>query len=257
MSAAQSQVKRLLIYTISPLVLFALWELLARFDVIDQRFFPAPSTIFHHLIFVSPEEGIFTDIVYSVYRIMVGYVLGCTLGAVLGMAMGLKHWVRMTFYPVIIATYPIPKIAILPLIMLIFGIGELSKIVVVMIGSFFLVLMNTLHGVDSLEQIYKDVAKVYRISRWHFVMRIVLPRALPSMFTGLRLAIGYSLVIVVAAEFSGADKGIGYLIWQSWETFSIRSMYAGIFVIGALGFMFSYTLDLLERKLVPWHQSKH
>ena len=80
----------------------------------------------------------------------------------------------------------------------------------------------------------------------------MLPGSLPSIFTGLKLAIGYSLVIVVAAEFSGADQGIGYLIWQSWETFSIRAMYAGIFVIGALGFMFSFSLDWLERQLIPW-----
>ena len=87
-------------------------------------------------------------------------------------------------------------------------------------------------------------------------MRVALPGALPSIFTGLKLAIGYSLVNVVAAEFSGADEGIGYLIWQSWETFSITAMYAGIFVIGALGFVFSYLLDVLERRLVPWQKDR-
>ena len=149
--------KRLLIYTISPAVLFLIWEICAHSGLLDQRFFPAPSTIFHHLFFVSPEEGIVTDVIYSVYRIFVGYIIGCTLGMLLGVGMGLSHALRMTFYPLIIVTYPIPKIAILPLIMLIFGIGDLSKIVVVAIGSFFLVLMNTLHGVDSLAQIHHDV----------------------------------------------------------------------------------------------------
>lgn len=248
--------KRLLIYSISPAVLFLVWEVCARAGFLDVRFFPAPSTIFYHLIFVSPEEGIVTDVVYSVYRIFVGYIIGCALGVMLGVGMGLSHGLRMAFYPLIIVTYPIPKIAILPLIMLIFGIGDLSKIVVVAIGSFFLVLINTLHGVDSLAKIYHDVATVYRINRRNFILKIVIPGSLPSIFTGLKLAIGYSLVIVVAAEFSGADKGIGYLIWQSWETFSIKSMYAGIFVIGVLGFIFSYTLDFLERRLVPWKDKK-
>lgn len=248
--------KRLLIYFISPTVIFLIWEICARTGLLDQRFFPAPSAIFYHLFFVSPDEGILWDIVFSVYRIFVGYIIGCSLGMLLGIGMGLSKVLRLTFYPLIIVTYPIPKIAILPLIMLIFGIGDLSKIVVVIIGSFFLVLMNTLHGVDSLAQIYHDVAKVYKINRRNFIFKIVLPGSLPSIFTGLKLAIGYSLVIVVAAEFSGADKGIGYLIWQSWETFSIKSMYAGIFVIGVLGFIFSYSLDLLERKLVPWKDNK-
>ncbi|MGD8886647.1 MAG: ABC transporter permease, partial [Gammaproteobacteria bacterium] len=195
-------------------------------------------------------------ILYSVYRIFIGYFIGCSLGVMLGIGMGLSHLLRMMFYPLVIVTYPIPKIAILPLIMLIFGIGDLSKIVVVAIGSFFLVLMNTLHGVDNLEKIYYDVSRVYKVSYRSFILRIVVPGALPSIFTGLKLAIGYSLVIVVAAEFSGANKGIGYLIWQSWETFSIKSMYAGIFVIGILGFIFSYTLDVLERRFVPWKDKK-
>ena len=83
---------------------------------------------------------------------------------------------------------------------------------------------------------------------------MIIPSALPSIFTGLKLAIGYSLVIVVAAEFSGADAGIGYLIWQSWETFSIKAMYAGIFVIGALGLLFSLALEFLERRFIHWRE---
>ena len=256
MNSLNRNIKRLLVYFISPAIMFLIWEVCSRTGVLDERFFPAPSAIFYHLFFVSPDEGILTDILFSVYRIFVGYIVGCTLGVLLGVGMGLSHFLRMSLYPLILVTYPIPKIAILPLIMLIFGIGDLSKIVVVVIGSFFLVLMNTLHGVDSLAQIYHDVAKVYKINRRNFILKIVIPGSLPSIFTGLKLAIGYSLVIVVAAEFSGADKGIGFLIWQSWETFSIKSMYAGIFVIGVLGFIFSYSLDLLERKMVPWKDNK-
>lgn len=256
MSQTKHTIKRLLLFTLSPIAFLLIWELCARTGLLDERFFPAPGAIFYHLLFVSPEEGIARDILASLSRIFWGYTSGCLLGAALGIGMGLTPLLRSIFYPLILVTYPIPKIAILPLIMLVFGIGELSKIVVVAIGSFFLVLMNTLHGVDSLDRIYHDVAKVYNISKRNFILRVVLPGALPSMFVGLKLAIGYSLVIVVAAEFSGADAGLGYLIWQSWETFSIKSMYAGIFVLGALGFVFSFLLDVLERRLIPWQQKK-
>ncbi len=217
-----------------------------------MRFFPAPSSIFHHLIFISPSEGIFTDIKASLSRIFWGYLSGASLGIVVGIAMGVNPLIRQALFPLVALSYPIPKIAILPLIMLIFGIGEMSKIVVVAIGSFFLVLMNTLHGVESLPKIHHDVAQVYRIKFSNYLLKIIFPGALPSIFTGLRLAIGYSLVIVVAAEFSGADAGIGYLIWQSWETFSIKAMYAGIFVISLLGFGFAIALDYLERRLIKW-----
>jgi NitT/TauT family transport system permease protein len=256
MGDSQHTLQRLLMLTISPLAALLLWEACTRMEVLDARFFPAPSTILHYLIFTSPGEGIAEDIAASLSRIFWGYLSGCLLGMALGVAMGLSRKMRTVFYPLVVVSYPIPKIAILPLIMLIFGIGEMSKIVVVAIGSFFLVLMNTLHGVDSLAPIYHDVARVYNVSKRNYILRVVVPGALPSIFTGLKLAIGYSLVIVVAAEFSGADRGIGYLIWQSWETFSIKAMYAGIFVIGALGFVFSLVLDFLERRLVPWRKGK-
>jgi len=240
---------------ISPLGVLLLWEICTRSGLIDARFFPAPSIIFHYLIFTSPDEGLLTDISASLYRIFWGYLTGCASGIALGVTMGLNHTVRMMIYPLVALLYPVPKIAILPLIMLIFGIGEMSKIVVVAIGSFFLVLINTLHGVDGIAKIYHDVAQVYRIKKTRFILRVIMPGALPAIFTGLKLAIGYSLVIVVAAEFSGADAGIGYLIWQSWETFSIKAMYAGIFVIGALGLAFSLILHFLERRLMPWRDN--
>ncbi len=238
----------------SPALLFLIWELCSQTGLLDVRFFPPPSAIFYHLIFISPDEGIITDIFATLNRITWGYLSGSIAGIAFGVSMGLSKPTRAFFYPIVAMLYPIPKIAILPLIMLIFGIGEMSKIVVVFIGSFFLVLLNTLQGVSNLQKIHHDVSHVYRIKKINFIFHVVLPGALPAIFTGLKLAIGYSLVIVVAAEFSGANAGIGYLIWQSWETFSIKAMYAGIFVIGTLGFIFTYTLEYIERKLIPWKQ---
>lgn len=248
--------KSKLIQIASPILALLIWEICSRSGILDMRFFPAPSAIFYHLIFVSPQEGIIQDIFASLNRLLWGYLVGCLLGVIFGIGMGLSRSLRAAIYPIIALTYPIPKIAILPLVMLIFGIGDLSKMVIVAIGSFFLVLINTLHGVDSIDKIYHDVAAVYKIKRHNFISKVILPGSLPAIFTGLKLAIGYSLVMVVAAEFSGADKGIGYLIWQSWETFSIKSMYAGIFVIGAMGFVFSYALHALERRLIPWRSQQ-
>jgi len=244
--------KQKLIQLASPFAALLIWEICSRAGILDARFFPAPTAIFYHLIFISPEEGIIQDIIASLNRLLWGYLAGCLLGIILGVGMGLCRSLRAAISPIIALTYPIPKIAILPLVMLIFGIGDASKIVIVAIGSFFLVLINTLHGVDSIDKIYHDVAAVYKIKRHNFILKVILPGSLPAIFTGLKLAIGYGLVMVVAAEFSGADKGIGYLIWQSWETFSIKSMYAGIFVIGAMGFIFTYALHALERRLIPW-----
>lgn len=245
--------KNITYYTLSPLIFFLIWEILSRTGFIDIRFFPAPSQIFVHLFTVSPDEGIIRDILASLYRIGVGYLLGALTGISLGIAMGLSRLLRNSCYPLIAMLYPLPKIALLPLIMLVFGIGDLSKIVVVFIGSFFLILLSTLNAVDQLPRVYYDLARVNTLKKSAFIKSVIFPASLPGIFSGLRLAIGYSLVIVVAAEFSGANEGVGYLIWQSWETFSIRSMYAGIFVIAFLGIAFSFIIDIAERKALHWH----
>lgn len=248
--------KRMVLYLLPLLAALGVWEIASRMAWLDYRFFPAPSAILQHLMLDIPPTELWGHIRATLLRVMIGYCLGTAAGMVLGIAMGLVRPMRNAFYPLVAALYPIPKIAVLPLIMLIFGIGELSKIVVVAVGSFFLVVLNTLRGVDDLNPLYHDLARVYRIPRYRYVRNMVLPGALPAMFTGLRLALGYSLVIVVAAEFSGANRGIGYMIWQAWETFSIKTMYAGIVVIALLGIGFSLALDVLERRLIPWRSRK-
>ncbi len=247
-------IRRVLLHALSPLALLVLWEVLARAGAIDTRFFPAPSAIVLHLFDPGRGAELWNDLRVSLSRVLYGYGTGAVLGVAFGTAMGLSRPIRSALYPLVAITFPIPKIALLPLILLIFGIGELSKIVIVAIGAFFLVLLSTLHGVSSIARIYHDVARVYRIRAVEFITHIVLPGALPSIFSGLKLAIGYSLVVMVAAEFTGADAGVGYRIWQSWETFSIKSMYANLFIIGLLGMACTYTLAVLERVLVPWAQ---
>jgi len=244
--------KRIVLYLLPPLAALGVWEAASRLAWLDARFFPAPSAILHHLAFEIPLPELWHHIRATLTRVGTGYILGTAVAMALGVAMGLIAPLRNALYPLVAALYPIPKIAVLPLIMLIFGIGEMSKIVVVAVGSFFLVLLNTLRGVDDLNPVYQDLAQVYRVPRRRYIYRVVMPGALPAVFTGLRLALGYSLVIVVAAEFSGANHGIGYMIWQAWETFSIKTMYAGIVIIAVFGVLFSWSLDALERRLIPW-----
>lgn len=245
-------VRTLLSWSYSPVLLLALWELCARGNVIDARFFPAPSSIFYYLLFISPQAGLWDDLRASLWRIAVGYSGGVILGIAVGTAMGMHQGIRRFVYPLMTLLYPVPKIAILPLVMLVFGIGDLSKIVVIGLGSFFLVLANTLHGIDTIARLYFDVAAVFDVRRRHMLTHIVLPGALPSIFTGLRLAIGYSMVVMVAAEISGAQAGLGYVIWQSWETFEIKTLYAYVFVLGFLGLIFTLSLDALQRYWLRW-----
>jgi NitT/TauT family transport system permease protein len=166
--------------------------------------------------------------------------------------MGASERVRLLLDPVIAATYPIPKLAIFPLLMVIFGMGELSKIMAVAIGCFFLVLLNAMTGVRNINTVYFDVAKNYGASNWQLFTRVILPASLPMIFTGIRLALGMSLIVVVGVEFVSANYGIGALIWNGWVTFEIEKLYVGIFLCAVLGILFTGVLTWAEIRITPW-----
>jgi NitT/TauT family transport system permease protein len=237
---------------ISPIVLLFVWELCARFGLIDVRFFPAPSSIFATGVQMAQTWQFWSDLGISLQRIAVGFLMGGIPGMMLGLAMGLFPLMRTIFQPLIAAIYPLPKIALLPLILLIFGLGETSKYVIVAIGVFFLMAINSMAGVMNVPRIYFDVANNLKASRWKIYVTVALPGALPGIFTGLRICASVALLLLVAAEFVGANEGIGYRIWWSWSVFWVKNMYVGFAVIALLGFIQSYFVDYLAKRLIPW-----
>ncbi len=236
----------------SPLALLLLWELAARFNLIDTRFFPAPSSIFALLIEMLRSGELVTHTMASLSRLFWGALIGGIPALVLGVVMGLNRTVRAVFDPLIAATYPIPKSSILPLALLIFGLGESSKIFMVAIGVFFPVAINATTGVLEINQIYLDVGRNYKASRWNMFWTIALPGALPVIMTGFKLGIGIGLILIAVAEMIGAKSGLGYLIWSAWETFAVEQMYVGLFMIALIGFVLTLLLNELERLIIPW-----
>lgn len=239
---------------ISPLVLFILWEICARLGWIEVKFFPAPSTIFSRLFLMIGTQQFWMDLGLSLKRAGIGMLMGGIPGVLAGLAMGLFRPVRDFLQPLVAGLYPLPKIAILPLLLLIFGLGEMSKYVTVAIGVFFIMVINTSAGVLNIRPIYFDVAKSLRASRWQTYATVALPGALPGIFTGIRLATGVALLLLVSAEFVGANEGLGYRIWWAWTVFWVDTMYVGLLEIAFLGFVSAYLVDRLERMLLPWRR---
>lgn len=251
-AAARRVLQERLVSLFSPLLLLLIWEILVRVHLLDIRFFSAPSIIagFFWKMILSGE--LLTHVNASLVRIAIGFLLGSIPGIILGVIMGLSRIVRAGLNPMIAATYPIPKIAILPLILLIFGLGEQSKYVIVAIGTFYFTLINTMAGVMNIDKIYLDVGKNFGASRLNIWRTVALPGALPMIFAGVKLGWGVALLLIVAAEFVGAKSGIGFLIWNSWQVFSIEQMFVGLIVISALGFISFTLLDEIEKVVVPW-----
>ena len=241
-----------LISIASPIALLLLWECAARTGLIDTRFFPAPSSIFRALVALAGTGELWRHTSASLQRLALGFLVGGIPALILGIVMGLNRAVYAVFEPLIAATYPIPKSSILPLVLLIFGLGEGSKIFMVAVGVFFPVAINATAGVHEINRIYLDVGRNFKASRWNTFRTIALPGALPFIMTGFKLGAGMGLVLIAIAEMMGAKSGLGYMIWAAWETFSVEQMYVGLFVIAIIGFVLSLILNEIEKRVVPW-----
>lgn len=237
---------------ITPIALLVIWEIGARTGIVDARFFPAPSSIGAAFISMAIEGELWEHVGVSLVRILVGFVLGAAPAIALGLVMGFVPVVRAAFQPTVDALLPIPKIAILPLLLMIFGLGEPTKYLVIAIGVFFPVLINTVAGVVNIDRIYIDVGRNFGARRLYFYQTVALPGALPMIFAGLKLGVGVAFLLIVAAEFVGARSGIGYMIWNGWQVFRVEQLYVGLFLISVFGIVFSAAVDRVERALLPW-----
>ena len=236
----------------SPIALLVVWELLSRAGVFDARYVPPPSQVLATLLRLTRSGELPHHLGVSVRRILVGFVLGSAPAVTLGLAMGLNRAVRAVLMPVVAALYPIPKIAVYPLIIFYLGLGEASKVSIVALSVFFLVLLNTMAGVIGLDRVYFNIARAYGAGARGLFATVAWPGAMPAIFTGLKLGMGFALIVIVGAELLGSDAGIGFLIWRAYQIFAVEVMFAGLLVTAVLGWLATIALDWLERRALPW-----
>ncbi|WP_371859601.1 ABC transporter permease [Tenuibacillus multivorans] len=229
-----------------------IWEVLSQTAIIDPRFFPPPTKIIETLVGMGTSGELFEHVQVSLIRILAGFLLGVIPAITLGLLMGMYSAIRHFFSPLIMALMPIPTLALLPLILIIFGIGEFSKIVTIAASVFFPVVINTAAGVTNIDKIYADVAKNYGANPTDFFLKIALPGAMPVMMEGIQMGQAIALLTIVAAEMIGANSGIGYVIWMNYKAFLIPEMFVGLILISFFGYLFSLLLRGLQSKLIPW-----
>lgn len=228
------------------------WELCGRLGLLNPLFFPVPTLIISTFFTLLADGDIQKHLAITLFRVFAGFLIGTIPGIAIGLVMGASDTVRQILDPVVAALYPIPKLSIFPLLMVIFGIGELSKIMAIAIGCFFLTLINAMAGVRNINKVYFEVAKNYGASKRQLFTRVMLPASMPMIFTGIRIALGMSLIVVVGVEFISANYGIGAMIWNAWQTFEIEKLYVGIALCAILGLLLTFSLKKLEEYLIPW-----
>jgi len=235
-----------------PILMLSIWEVFARFELVDQLFFPAPSHQFKMLAHQLINGGLIADTLTTMSRMLLTLFLSILIGGSMGFAMGLSPRIRNALYPTVAALYPIPKIVILPFCMLIFGIGSTSLIALGVIAASFLILMNTFAGVMNVPIDIIMAGKIYGANKFQLVSKVILPAALPFIFVGIRLGMGMALAVMVASEFIASDDGLGYVVWTSWQILDMDTMFPAIIIVTFIGVLFHHGMKWLEKKYLPW-----
>lgn len=232
--------------------LLILWEIAAQRRWVNTLFFPAPSAIGKTLLAQLASGELFVNVGATLKRAGAGLALGSAAGLALGILLGFFTRIRRLVDPIIGALYPIPKLALFPLFLIFFGLGDSPHIALIALASFFPVLINTVAGARQINPEYFEIAQSYGADRKTMLLRVILPGALPSVLSGLRLAVGNALITAIAVELMNAREGLGAQIWWSWETLLTTNLYVAILCTAVLGIGSHYLLEFLSQKLLPW-----
>jgi ABC-type nitrate/sulfonate/bicarbonate transport system permease component len=239
---------------IGPLSVLLGWELAARFGLINTLLLPPPSKAFADLIGLISSGYLWRALYASLFRVVCGFALSVIIGVLLGMAMARIQLINDFFDPLVELLRPISPLALFPLAILWFGIGDGSKIFVIALAASFPVILNTFAGARSIDANLIRASRSLGATEFEIFRGIILPASLPYIFTGVRLAWGISLIVIIAAEMIGATVGMGYMVLEAQQTFRTERVFAGIFVIGALGFATDLGFRRLRQWLLPWYR---
>jgi NitT/TauT family transport system permease protein len=232
--------------------LLAAWEALARSEAVPALFLPSPLAVLAAAGHMLRSGELLAHVAASLGRMALGFGLGALGGVAVGLAVGVFSFVEAVGTPLIAATFPIPKIALLPLLILWLGIGEASKVAVIALGVFFPMAINTYTGVRHADPLLLRAAVSFGAGRWSLVRKVMLPSALPTIFAGLRLGAGTALLLLVAAEMIAASSGIGFLVLNAQNLMETTALMVGIVVLSVLGLASHWLLTRLERRAIPW-----
>lgn len=238
--------------------LLAIWWAVAALALISPLFLPSPAQVLNKLLTIASPQGfmdatLWQHLAASLGRILVALLAATLVGIPVGIAMGLSPTVRGILDPIIELYRPVPPLAYLPLMVIWFGIGETSKILLIYLAIFAPVAMSALAGVKSAQQVRIRAAQSLGASRAQVLWLVILPSALPEILTGLRIGLGVGWSTLVAAELIAATRGLGFMVQSAGEFLATDVVLAGIAVIAIIAFGLELGLRALQRRLTPWH----
>lgn len=235
--------------------LFLLWYLGTKYRLefyIRFKNVPTPYEVFNQLTQVGLSNKYLVNIAISVRRILLGFFIAIAIGVPLGLAIGKYQRVRDLFMPVVEVLRPIPAIAWVPMSIMLWPNNEASIVFITFIGAFFPILLNTIHGVHSLDGVLLRAARCLGASEFRLFLNVILPGSLPHIFTGLAVGMGVAWVSLIAAEMISGQFGVGYFTWEAYSLVDYPAIVLGMITIGFLGLACSGIIRMVGSLLMPW-----
>ena len=233
-------------------VLLVLIEWGTRTGWISNLTLPRPSDVATTLGELWKSGMLWTHMAPSLSRLVVGSVMGVTAGIGVGVAIGLFSYVRAGLVPLVAALFPIPKIALLPLFVIWFGIDEGSKYALIALGTFTPTVVSTFGAVDNVDRSLVRMGQSFGLNWTSIVAKIVLPGALPGILSGLRVSLAIGIILLVAAEMLGVEYGIGAYILQAGSLYDLERLFAGVVILSCLGVVVSWSIGIIEKRMLRW-----
>jgi len=245
--------KRTTVRLFSILFVLLLWEGTARLGVVPKFLLVPPTDVLLELVEIATNGTLWGHIAASMSRVLAGFCLALASGVLFGLLMGWFSLAEDLLDPLVELVRPVSPLAILPLTILWFGIGQTSKIFVIWYGCFFPILLNTIAGVRSVPRSSIECARTLGALPNEMLRKVVLYHSLPLILTGARISFAVGMIVMVASEMINADRGLGYVILMSQQTFRTTELYAGIVTIAAIGFLGDRVLRHIRSTLCPWY----
>lgn len=240
--------------TLSLVAAVLAWQLaVGVFGVVSPEVLPPPAAIFERTLALLGEQSFLGHIAATVERTILASALATVFGVTVGVLMGWNDTIKSLLGPLFSAVYPIPVIALLPLVVLVFGTDGSALVFTAALGGFFVVLWNAMNGARQIRSLYFDVATDNGATSSVTVFReVLLPGSMPAIFVGLRLAMNTALLVVISAELLAGGRGLGYYLWVSYQTYSLGDVYATLVVIAVIGVGITYGLRWVGDRLITW-----
>jgi NitT/TauT family transport system permease protein len=244
--------ERKLRFLIPIIFFFAIWEFFARLPFVPQYLFPPFSEVFKRFILEIVKGSIIKNTLITLFRVLVGFTLGAVSGIALGIFAGINGKFNETMSPLIFLIYPIPSIGWIPVLMVWFGISNAVPIIAVLICSFFPIYLNSIRGVKSVDKSIINAARTMGADRFTLIKNIILPLAMPNIFTGLKLESGMSLRTGVVAEMLAIPSGLGFLLMKGESLIDVSLMFSALFTIAILSIAVDFAVRMIEKRILRW-----